>query len=90
MCNLAALGSPESQPQALTPDTLYPAGREPVSGNSAAAFDAFDAMVEGWLDDESLGRKGRRGSEAEEEAEEEEDTTPTVLCARCYSLKHYG
>lgn len=62
-----------------------------MSANSAAAFDAFDAMVEGWLDDESLGKRGRRGPEAEDgEEEEEEDLTPNVLCARCYSLKHYG
>lgn len=72
--------------------SLHPAfaGRELVSGTSAAAFDAFDAMVEGWLDDEPLGRKGRQGPDAIAAEEEEEDATPSVLCARCYSLKHYG
>ena len=66
---------------------------EPLTPSSAAAFDAFDAMVEGWLDDEDLGRRGRRGVEAEggeEDEEDAEDAAPRVLCARCYSLKHYG
>ena len=51
-------------------------------------------MVEGWLDDEDgapqRGQKGKPAAEVGDGDDEGEEAPPTVLCARCYSLKHYG
>lgn len=58
-------------------------GRDP---EEEAKWAAFDAMVEGWLG----GSQPR--VEVASYAEQEQGLRPeeTVLCARCYSLRHYG
>lgn len=50
-------------------------------------WSAFDDMVESWL-----GGSKPRGSEVASYAEQEAGAAAgsTVLCARCYSLRHYG
>ncbi|KAL4448813.1 hypothetical protein ABPG77_007530 [Micractinium sp. CCAP 211/92] len=49
-----------------------------------AKWVAFDAMVESWLG----GSKPR--AEVASYADQEEEAGTNVLCARCYSLRHYG
>ncbi|KAK9814077.1 hypothetical protein WJX72_000361 [[Myrmecia] bisecta] len=55
-----------------------------TSGRTEAILDLFGDSVEGWL-----GEGGRRPPLQLEEVKED-DSMPGVLCARCYSLKHYG
>ena len=49
-------------------------------------------MVEGWLDDEDGPQRGRKSRASAEDDSDDEggESPPIVLCARCYSLKHYG
>lgn len=50
-----------------------------------AKWAAFDAMVESWL-----GGSKPRAEVASYAEQEEEEAASNVLCARCYSLRHYG
>lgn len=60
-------------------------GREAADPEDEAKWAAFDALVESWLG----GSKPR--VEVASYADQEEGEAPTnVLCARCYSLRHYG
>ena len=63
------------------------------SGEEEAKWDAFDGMVESWL---AAGGSEQPRREVQSFAEQEVDEGPdgaaaiNVLCARCYSLRHYG
>ena len=72
----AAAAAAEEQPST--------SGREPEED---AKWSAFDAMVESWLGGSSQPRV-EVASYAEDE--EGEGAASNVLCARCYSLRHYG
>ncbi|CAG9467096.1 unnamed protein product [Pedinophyceae sp. YPF-701] len=72
---------------------------EPVAEEDAdALFDAFDDMVEGWLDDDDAepeeeyrrGDKYRKGGYVPMGPEDMPSDPNAILCARCYSLIHYG
>ena len=55
------------------------------------AWNAFNAMVDSWADEDGAQpNEGRPPDQQVVEEEEEEDAAPRVLCARCYSLTHYG
>lgn len=75
---------------AHTPPVLIPGPPPPLPLAAAdpedeAKWAAFDALVESWLG----GSKPR--VEVASYADQEEGEAPTnVLCARCYSLRHYG
>ena len=67
--------------------------RAGAPGDAAAggdAWNAFDAMVDSWADEDGAQPKGRPPNQQVIEEEEEDDAAPRVLCARCYSLTHYG
>jgi hypothetical protein len=57
-------------------------------GEDEAKWAAFDSMVESWLG----GSRQQRAEVASygEQEEEEGGGAARVLCARCYSLRHYG
>lgn len=51
----------------------------------------FDQLVESWLeDDEDSNRPKQPQIHRYEDEEKEKDPVGQVLCARCYSLRHYG
>lgn len=90
------LGGPEPHPlEAAEGDAQPgPSGREqPASPEEQRQWDAFDTMVENWL---AAGGSERPRAEVASYAEQEgEGVGPglgpvNVLCARCYSLRHYG
>lgn len=63
--------------------------RKPVEEDDQ--WHRFDRLVESWLDDnEDLNRPKQPQIQRYEDKEEEEDPVSQVLCARCYSLRHYG
>ena len=94
----------KSRAQRLLPDPLQAykeedgsrdqAGASPPAAAAAASDDpdgkwaAFDDMVESWLP--SGGPRAARVEVASYGEQEQADTSPSVLCARCYSLRHYG
>lgn len=71
---------------------------EPPSSNGSAnqpttrqgandGWGRFDSLVESWLDDESPRTPKPRNFE---DQEQESDPLASIMCARCYSLRHYG
>ncbi|KAL4422880.1 hypothetical protein ABPG75_009077 [Micractinium tetrahymenae] len=72
-------------PQVPTTHPPLPFRPPAVDPEDEAKWAAFDAMVESWLG----GSKPRAEVASYAEQEEEEGAT-NVLCARCYSLRHYG
>ncbi len=56
-----------------------------VDPEEEAKWVAFDAMVESWL-----GGSKPRAEVASYADQEEKEAGTNVLCARCYSLRHYG
>jgi len=73
--------------------TAEDAAHAPPAGIDAdAAFADFDAMVEGWLDDEDRHprRKSRAAPRDADPAADAEARAPRTVCARCHSLTHNG
>lgn len=74
--------------------TAEDAARAPAAGIDAdAAFADFDAMVEGWLDDEDRQPRRKSRGAAPRAADPMADAgagSPRTVCARCHSLTHNG
>lgn len=69
------------------------AGEAGPSGRDAAAdpsWQDFDRMVESWAGEEGGARPRRPEVRSFVDLEAEESLLGDVLCARCYSLRHYG
>ncbi len=75
-------------PWGSTPGATGPQPGAPGDPETEEKLRAFDAMVDGWLEDFAA-RKGRKVVRVNQYAEQD-DGTLRVLCARCFSLRNHG